>query len=735
MLVVAASGAWLYSHAVAEQRETQRKSLTHMAAAAASMVDVDLHKTFSAPAQETTTAYLGAIARLARLRNSNPDLKFVYTCVLRGDSVRFVLDAAEPGDHDGDGVDDKSHILQSYPDVGPACLKSLRTGLAAVDEEPYKDSWGTFISAYAPFFDNGGRQEGVVGVDMEIGRYLNELRGMRRAAAYGFLIAFLLSIASGTGVGFAFRYRLAADDQRQQAVEQLGAEKTRAEEATRAKSDFLATMSHEIRTPLNAIMGMLDLLLDHPLDPAQGQRVRTALASSEHLLVLLNDILDYSKMEAGRIDLESIPFDAAKVCQEVMTLLRGQAEEKGLHLTFSPHEDMHRAVIGDPARFRQVLINLVGNALKFTERGGVDVETTWRSTDETGGLLEVRVSDTGIGISADKQLLLFQKFSQADASTTRQYGGTGLGLAICKRLSEAMGGSIGVVSRPGSGSVFQFSLRLRWDRSPPAAGSDLALPGRDALHHGKSTFTQPSFPVLLVEDHPVNRLVAQQTLEGLGCRVEIAVNGLEAVEKAGLQDFAAVLMDCRMPEMDGYRAAKAIRALPGVRGCVPIIAITAGAEEQERTKCLEAGMDDFVSKPMRRQELAEVMRRWTATVNHDVLDGVTEAFGDSKAPFLNELIRLFLDSAPETLGALESALARGDGAAAARAAHTLHGAGAQMGATRLSSVCRVLEEAAAADKLDLAGEILAHVKPEFHRVGLELRKIARGENARNPPNR
>lgn len=259
----------------------------------------------------------------------------------------------------------------------------------------------------------------------------------------------------------------------------------------------------------------------------------------------------------------------------------------------------------------------------------------------------------------------------------------------------------------------------------------------DAGHAPIGIIPPPAHPVLLVEDHPVNRQVAKQTLERLGCKVEIAVNGRDAVEKAGRCDYAAVLMDCRMPEMDGYRAAKAIRDLPGGRGRVPIIALTASAEESERRKCEKAGMDDFISKPIRRQELSEVIRRWTApgpdgdcpespAVSRSFLEGITETFGEPNPTFVAELIQLFIDACPETLGNLDATLGIGDGAGAARAAHTLQGAGAQMGAVRLAGICHRLEQAAASGRLESAREILPLVKEELARVERELRKLSTG---------
>ena len=746
MLVVVASGLLFYAQASKEQQLAQRSALLHTAAAAAALVDVDLHRTFHTPAQETTSAYLGAIARLERLRAYNAGLKYVYTCIRRGDSVLFVLDPTPAGDRNGDGVDDKSHILQPYPDAGPACLLALRNGEPAVDAHPYTDAWGTFISAYAPIFDDAGRQEGVVGVDMEAGRFEDELRGMRLAAGYGFVLALLLSVAAGAGVSFFTRYRMAVDAERQRSLERLAAEKARAEEAMRAKADFLAVMSHEIRTPLNAILGMLELLLDHPLDASQGRRARIARTSAGHLLALLNDILDYSKMEEGRLRLESIPFDAAAECRAVLDLLRGQAAEKGLGLSFRAGPGLPAAVVGDPARFRQVLINLVGNSVKFTERGGVEVARAWTQGPAGAagpGALEVRVADSGIGIAEDKLPLLFRMFSQADDSTTRQYGGTGLGLAICRRIVDAMGGGLGVSSRPGQGSVFVFTVPFQPAGKPAArraeaAGGTRGPIGETPATSGAGTPAEaetpapPDRPILLAEDNAVNRQVAREILERMGYRVEVAANGREAVARAAGEDFALVIMDCRMPEMDGYRAAEAIRSLPGDRGRVPILALTANSGEEEERRCRAAGMDGFLRKPVDRRELEAALGRWIGPRSHSrcrtLEAGLEETFGGEKGwidgwgpDFLAELIGLFLQAAPETLATLEAAHAGGELPRAARAAHTLRGSGLQFGAVRLADLCLDFERAA-----DSGGDtavLLAEIKREFTKVVEDLKNL------------
>jgi PAS domain S-box-containing protein len=383
-------------------------------------------------------------------------------------------------------------------------------------------------------------------------------------------------------------------------AEELVEARDRAEAGSRAKAEFLAAMSHEIRTPMNGVLGMTDILLDTPLAPDQREYAEIIRSSGQSLLDILNDVLDFSKIEAGRLDIEPIPFDLVSAVGDVVGLLSSSAAAKGLDLALKVTPDTPRNLVGDPGRVRQVVLNLVGNAIKFTECGHVRVTL---SGVETGGQAEVRiaVSDTGIGIAPTVQGRLFAPFTQADSSTTRKYGGTGLGLAISQRLIDLMGGRIGVESVEGVGSTFWVTLTL--PRAKPAAGP-IAEPPPHA---------SPPVPagrrVLLAEDNPVNRIVAFRMLESLGFRVDGASNGLEAVDLWSRLPYDIVLMDCQMPELDGYGATQAIRSReePGRR--IPIVALTANAMSGDRELCMAAGMDDYLAKPLRRDELVATLAR------------------------------------------------------------------------------------------------------------------------------
>lgn len=573
---------------------------------------------------------------------------------------------------------------------------------------------------------------------------------------------------------------------RKTAEEVLRQAKDAAEAASRAKSQFLANMSHEIRTPMNGVLGLAELLLRCSLNEKERHLTQSIHRSGSVLLAIINDILDFSKIEAGKLQLEAIPFEVRRTIEEALAVSSPTAEQKGLRLSCQVDPRIPFSLIGDPTRLRQILVNLVSNAVKFTEQGAITVSAELEETREGRYGLSVSVIDTGIGISLESQTNIFDAFSQADGSTTRKYGGTGLGLAIVKQLVTLMGGTIELQSRPREGTCFRFTVYCKPADMPSQRPMEsiAVSDNRGEAVRDQRPVRRRDVRILLVEDNPVNREVAGGMLEVLNCRIDTAENGREAVDAIAKTEYALVFMDCQMPEMDGLTATRLIRAreaeqtkqtgdsavAPPPR--LPIVALTAHAMQGDREQCLAAGMDDHLSKPFTLVQLEHMLSRWLpnrlrgevsqqtippgsmgkeivgdlqeeprcvsepvappagSIIDQTALAGIRALQRSGQPDIVARVVTSYFETSPDIVDRIRSAVRSQNAAELRAAAHRLKSSSAQLGAMAVSADCRELEQMGERQDLTHADEVAARLEQHYATACIALRgEVTKGSIA------
>jgi signal transduction histidine kinase/DNA-binding response OmpR family regulator len=719
--------AGLAAAAITGQRQdaSMRDQILTRAELAAAAIDLnDVRPLTWSDADLADPRYLHLKEVMKAFRKANADLRFALLAGLRQGRAYFIVDNEVPTSPD------YSPPGQYYEEADAGYLRGMASRKPFV-LGPVTDRWGTWIIGSVPLAEFGARGSANMELDITAANWAALVRRSRLPVV---LITLLISTLI---IGF-FEVQ---EHLRRRAAEMRRA-KEAAEAATRAKSDFLAVMGHEIRTPLGGVIGMLDLLSRAPNAAEQRQYTAVARDSAETLLHILDDILDAAKIESGRLALEAIPFRIRDEFRRIFEATRLRAVNKGLEFRAAVGAGVPAVLVGDPTRLRQVLDNLLSNALKFTERGGVFVDIASEPADAASVRLKIAVRDSGIGISDETRTRLFAKFSQVDVSTTRRFGGTGLGLSIVKALAELMGGTATVESALGAGSTFSFTCRLAVGTEPEGPGS------RD----DGSAASLPRHPsrlrVLCAEDDQTNRMIAEAFVTEMGHTLVLATDGKAALERLAKERFDVVLMDNRMPVMDGFEATRRIRASAAgpVDPAIQIIAATANASSSDRERCLASGMDDYIPKPIRRAALHAALGRAidrlkkrgarleTMPEPEEECGAGSEAMrldgakalrmaGDD-AELLGRLADTFCRDYPNTDARLRSALADRDSEAAEIAAHSIRGVLLVFSAERAAGIAKRVERAAGSGAWEEAERAYADLGLEIEALIPMLAELA-----------
>jgi signal transduction histidine kinase/ActR/RegA family two-component response regulator len=587
--------AIIYVKARDAQLHAVRTEMLQLARSMAAEVDGDLHKTIVSPTQAGSPEHERLLAPLVRMHRAARDVWYVYTGIYRDGRVYWVLDTAYhykvPGN---DAPVDPLMMLYASRDADYE--RAFRDGLEFTDPEPRLDDGHYYLSAAVPIRDSSGTPVAMLGLDMVLDALDARMESVRWAFGVALLAVFILSAIAGY-VALRFRrFTAAIVSKLRKARAQAESHAAAAESASRAKAAFLAMMSHEIRTPMNGMLGVADLLRTMSPDPEQKKLLDILSGSGDSLLRIINDILDFSKIEAERLELRPRPFEIRGLLAELEALLTLQARGKQVRFVLEADPNLPMALNGDRQRLSQVMLNLGNNAVKFTDHG--EVRMIVRLLENAGGRvrIEFTVRDTGIGMDGGALEQLFTPFTQLAESRHHRGGGTGLGLVISQRLVNFMGGRITVQSEPGQGSAFSFVIEL------PTA----EMTGATTIN---AVMRTERLSVLVAEDNAINQTIIDAMLRQLGHRITLVGNGREVLDALARADFDLVLMDCNMPEMDGIEATRRLRASGLRNATIPIIALTANAMEGDRERCLAAGMDDFVAKPVTMATLRAAIDR------------------------------------------------------------------------------------------------------------------------------